>query len=85
MLPYFENQQIPLPHIPDDLSLAQFMLEHQHSIRPERGSIPCLVDSATSREISLDELRSRTRNLATAFQHRYRIGELLIVLELSRV
>ncbi|KAH6912868.1 hypothetical protein BKA70DRAFT_778268 [Coprinopsis sp. MPI-PUGE-AT-0042] len=73
MLPYFENET-SLPYVPDDLSLAQFMLDHRHEIQPERHSIPCLIDSSTSEAISLDQLRRRTDGLAAILQHRYHIG-----------
>lgn len=73
MLHYFENDT-PLPYVPEDLSVAQFMLDYQHEIRPERHSVACLVNSSTSEAISFDQVRQRTDALAAILQHKYRIG-----------
>lgn len=47
-----------LPLIPDDLTLAQFMLDYQHNIQPVRGKIPCLVDDVSGRNIDLEMVYS---------------------------
>ena len=47
-----------LPHIPDNLTIAQFMLDYQHEIRPARGNIPCLVDDQSGNCITLETVRS---------------------------
>ena len=43
-----------LPHIPDNLTIAQFMLDYQHEIKPTRGSLPCLVDDRSGNRITLE-------------------------------
>ncbi|TFK24405.1 acetyl-CoA synthetase-like protein [Coprinopsis marcescibilis] len=73
MLSYFENTT-PLPQVPEDVTLAQFMLDYDHEIRPERGTVPCLIEPSSSRSVLFDELKSRTRGLATAFQSKYQVG-----------
>ncbi|KAF5374141.1 hypothetical protein D9615_008885 [Tricholomella constricta] len=65
----------PLPHIPDDITLAQFMLEYQHPLKPARRDVPCLIDDNTGREISFEELKSNTRALANMLRSAYNIGE----------
>lgn len=42
--------------IPDDLTLAQFMLDSQ-TLRPDRGRVPCLVDDATGKTVDFEEVR----------------------------
>jgi hypothetical protein len=47
----------PLPHIPDDLTLAQFIFDPTHECRPIRPQgVPWLVDDATGRKIGLEEV-----------------------------
>jgi hypothetical protein len=47
----------PLPHIPDDLTLAQFIFDSTHECRPIRPQgVPWLVDDATGRKIGLEEV-----------------------------
>ena len=43
-----------LPYIPDNLTIAQFMLDYQHEIRPARGNVPCLVDDQSGNRITLE-------------------------------
>ncbi|EPT02411.1 hypothetical protein FOMPIDRAFT_1118223 [Fomitopsis schrenkii] len=66
----------PLPHIPDDLTVPQFMLDVSHSIRPKtEKSRPWMIEEATGREVGQDELRTRTHGLANALKSRWNIGE----------
>ena len=47
----------PLPHIPDDLTVPQFMLDVQHSIRPKpEKSRPWMIEEATGREVGEEEV-----------------------------
>jgi len=47
----------PLPHIPDDLTLTQFIFDSTHECRPIRPrGVPWLVDDATGRKICLEEV-----------------------------
>ncbi|KAJ7164652.1 acetyl-CoA synthetase-like protein [Mycena crocata] len=71
------------PHVPDDLTLGQFMLEYQHPLRPAQGTIPCLIEEATGRGISLPELGSRTSGLAKSLREKYNISENQVVLVCS--
>ena len=43
-----------LPHIPDNLTIAQFMLDYEHEVRPVRGNVPCLVDNQSGNHITLE-------------------------------
>ncbi|KAJ7712447.1 hypothetical protein B0H16DRAFT_1624970 [Mycena metata] len=61
-------------HIPDDLTVAEFMLEYQHPLRPAQGTIPCLIEDATGRAVSLEELRERTFTLAQSLRTKYNIA-----------
>jgi len=45
-----------LPPIPDDLTVAQFMLDYHHSARPVRAGVPCLIEDGTGRPIGFDEV-----------------------------
>ncbi|EGN98047.1 hypothetical protein SERLA73DRAFT_169131 [Serpula lacrymans var. lacrymans S7.3] len=64
----------PLPTIPDNLTLAQFILDSQHPARPIRtADSPWIIDDRTGRGIGLEELRVRTYGLANALCFRYGI------------
>ncbi|OSC99662.1 amp dependent CoA ligase [Trametes coccinea BRFM310] len=66
----------PLPHIPDDLTIPQFLLDSHHPSRPVlKKPQPWLIEELTGREIGSDELRARTFGLANAFKMRWNIGE----------
>ncbi|KAI0356905.1 amp dependent CoA ligase [Trametes cingulata] len=66
----------PLPPIPDDLTIPQFLLDSHHPSRPVlRKTQPWLIDETTGREVGSDELRARTFGLANALKLRYNIGE----------
>ena len=47
----------PLPHIPDDLTLTQFIFDSTHERRPIRPQgVPWLVNDETGRKIGLEEV-----------------------------
>ncbi|KAG1861788.1 hypothetical protein DFJ58DRAFT_871788 [Suillus subalutaceus] len=69
-----------LPHIPDDLTLAQFILDAEHVRKPVRKSDAWIVDDQSGRKIGLEELRARTYGLANALSIRYNIQEDHVVL-----
>ncbi|KAF9447298.1 acetyl-CoA synthetase-like protein [Macrolepiota fuliginosa MF-IS2] len=76
MADLYTGNDLQLPHIPDNLSIAQFMLDHQHEIRPRLDDdMPCLIDSKTKRTSSLSQLRQSTYGLANALASNYGIGE----------
>ncbi|KAF7767894.1 hypothetical protein Agabi119p4_7137 [Agaricus bisporus var. burnettii] len=65
-----------LPHIPDDMSVAQFMLYCQHEVRPPiDDDLPCLVESRTGKTLNLAQLRRYTFGLANALRSDYNIGK----------
>ncbi|KZP31139.1 phenylacetyl-CoA ligase [Athelia psychrophila] len=65
-----------LPHIPDNLSIPQFILDTQHAIRPSRPpQSPWVIEDATSKKVGYEELQSRVRGLANALSSRWNIGE----------
>ena len=49
-----------LPYIPDNLTLAQFILDSQHPSRPIRKhGIPWLIEDHTGRTLGYEEVRSQ--------------------------
>ena len=47
----------PLPHVPDDLTLVQFIFDSTHECRPSRPQgVAWLVEDATGRKIGLEEV-----------------------------
>ncbi|KAG2121568.1 hypothetical protein BD769DRAFT_1361304 [Suillus cothurnatus] len=62
-----------LPHIPDDLTLAQFVLDAEHVKRPVRKNGTWIIDDQSGRKIGLEELKARTYGLANALSIRYNI------------
>ncbi|THH18562.1 hypothetical protein EW146_g2442 [Bondarzewia mesenterica] len=66
----------PAPHIPDYLTLPQFMLDSVHPSRPvRREGIPWLIEDATGRKIGFEEIRSRVFGLANALSLKWNIRE----------
>ncbi|KAI0657465.1 amp dependent CoA ligase [Cubamyces menziesii] len=66
----------PLPPIPDDLTIPQFLLDSHHPARPVlRKPQPWIVEELSGREVGSDELRARTFGLANALKMRWNIGE----------
>ncbi|KAI0347854.1 amp dependent CoA ligase [Trametopsis cervina] len=75
----------PLPYIPDDLTVAQFMLDAYHASRPAPQSLmPWLIEDTTGRKIGYDEIRARTFGLANAFKSRWNLGDDDVVCLLSQ-
>lgn len=50
-----------LPHIPDDLTIPQFILDSRHPNRPlnEQGN-PWFIEESTGRRIGFEEVRPTT-------------------------
>ncbi|KAH9921801.1 uncharacterized protein B0H18DRAFT_1020248 [Fomitopsis serialis] len=66
----------PLPHVPDDVTLVQFMLDSDHPSRPVRRVLqgnPWMIEDATGRQIGYGEVRLRTHGLANAMSSRWGI------------
>jgi 4-coumarate--CoA ligase len=45
-----------LPHIPDDLTLAQFILDTEHVRKPVRKSGAWIIDDQSGRKIGFEEV-----------------------------
>lgn len=74
-MPDFYSTVGKLPHVPDDLTLPQFILDHDHPIRPKRPKdIPWLVTDKSGRKMGLDEIQRRTNGLAVSLKDRFSIG-----------
>ncbi|KAF9561069.1 acetyl-CoA synthetase-like protein [Agrocybe pediades] len=81
----FHSQSEPLPNIPDDITVPQFIFDYEHKPRPKRTSgVPWLIQDETGRKIHEKELRDRTHGLANALRIKYGIGENDVVLLFSR-
>ncbi|KAF9806749.1 hypothetical protein IEO21_08558 [Rhodonia placenta] len=74
-----------LPPIPDDLTIAQFILDAAHVSRPQVVT-SCLIDDSTGRKTKMDEVcvRIRTRALAQSLKTHWDIVNLLEILFLER-
>ncbi|KAI0634245.1 acetyl-CoA synthetase-like protein [Trametes polyzona] len=63
-----------LAHIPDNVTIPQFILDSQHPLRPAADpQRPWLIDESTGRAVRADELRARISGLANALNHRWKI------------
>ena len=50
----------PLPHVPDDWTIEQFILDGQHPVKPQWYDLrPVLIDEITGREMGSDEVSTR--------------------------
>ncbi|KAJ8488324.1 hypothetical protein ONZ45_g13990 [Pleurotus djamor] len=66
----------PLPYVPDDLSIPQFILDSHHPSRPVRKfGVPWLIDDVSGARVGFDELRARSNAFANALKIKYNIGE----------
>ncbi|KAI0040813.1 amp dependent CoA ligase [Auriscalpium vulgare] len=66
----------PLPHVPDDVTLVQFILDATHPSRPLRHpDSPWLIEDATGRTVSFEEIRTRVWGLANALSLKWDIRE----------
>lgn len=57
----FHGPNGPLPHVPDDVTLVQFMLDSDHPSRPVKRVLqgnPWMVEDATGRQIGYGEVRA---------------------------
>ncbi len=54
----FVSPHAGLPHIPDDLTIPQFMLDSWHPTRPIKEGLlnPWLIEDATGRPVSCEEV-----------------------------
>lgn len=62
--------------VPDDLTLAQFILDSSHPLRPIRPShAPWFIEDTGGRGVGHEEIRARTYGLANGLSLRFRINE----------
>ncbi|KAF9046777.1 phenylacetyl-CoA ligase [Panaeolus papilionaceus] len=81
----FQSLGDPLPHIPDDVTVPQFLFDTPHQVRPRRDvKIPWLIQDETGKKLYEDELRFRTHGLANGLATKYQIKEDDVVLLFSR-
>ncbi|KAF7307183.1 Phenylacetyl-CoA ligase [Mycena indigotica] len=67
---------LPLPEIPDNLTIPQFIFDTAQPTRPARpDSVPWLIEDHSGKRIGLDELRLRTTGLANALSLKWGIRE----------
>lgn len=65
----------PLPPIPDDMTIVQFMLDYAHSSRPTADkNTAWLIEDATGRRIFIDEIRSSVNALANGLNLEFNIA-----------
>ena len=65
-----------VPHIPSNMTVAQFFLDYHHPNRPIRSEAsPWLIDNDTGRSYHLEEIRTRTYALANIMKARWNIGD----------
>ncbi|KAJ7201643.1 hypothetical protein GGX14DRAFT_571292 [Mycena pura] len=82
-MPEFHSSR-RVSHIPDDVTLEQFILGYRHEARPTRPeSAPWLVSAETGRQIRLDEIHRRTTGFANALHTHFGIRENDVVLIFS--
>jgi len=53
------------PHIPDDLTLCQFILDSEHPLRPARNGIPWFIEDTTGRRVGFEEVSYASLSLVT--------------------
>ena len=59
-----------LPHIPDDVTLPQFILDSWHPTRPvNKNANPVLIEDSTGRGVHLSEVSRYAFNLRVAVSH----------------
>ncbi|KAM6493631.1 hypothetical protein JOM56_009992 [Amanita muscaria] len=81
----FHSPSGPLPTVPDDLTLPQFIFDGKHPNRPERGpDIPWIIENDTGRRYSGEDIRRRTLALAHALHIKYKLKDNDVVVIFSR-
>ncbi|KAG9005384.1 hypothetical protein FRB93_009688 [Tulasnella sp. JGI-2019a] len=74
---YTSSERLDPP--PDDLTIPQFLLDHQHPLRQlregEASAKPWLIDDESGIGYGLEEIRARVFGLANAMKKRWNIGQ----------
>ncbi|KAF8635269.1 hypothetical protein AX15_000492 [Amanita polypyramis BW_CC] len=77
-----------LPHIPDDLTIPQFILDHRPPSRPVRPDhTPWLIEDRSGRTVFESEFRGRTYALANALATKFHLkeGEVVCLFSLNDI
>ncbi|KZT30741.1 amp dependent CoA ligase [Neolentinus lepideus HHB14362 ss-1] len=76
----FVSSEGPLPHIPDDLSIPQFILDSSHPARQMHNeNQPWLIEDGSGKTVGLKEIRPKVDALANALNSSYHVGEDTVV------
>ncbi|KAF8968998.1 phenylacetyl-CoA ligase [Flammula alnicola] len=79
------HAHLPAPHIPDDVTIPQFIFDSNHETRPKRkNETPWLIEDETGKKLFETDLRNRTHGLANGLGTKYNIGEDDVVVLFSR-
>lgn len=66
---------VPLPHVPDNLSIPQFIFHSGTPGRPVRPSnVPFFIEDGTGRAVTYEHAHHRTYSLANALSIKWNIG-----------
>ncbi|KAH9480170.1 putative 4-coumarate--CoA ligase 3 [Psilocybe cubensis] len=69
---------IPLPPIPDNMTIPQFIFESDHECRPQRrAGVPWLIQDDNGKQFGEEELRARTHALANGLHLKYNIAAIM--------
>ncbi|PSR76712.1 hypothetical protein PHLCEN_2v8309 [Hermanssonia centrifuga] len=73
----FVSPHAGLPHIPDDLTIPQFMLDSWHPTRPIKQGLlnPWLIEDATGRPVGCEELKVTKSSILIAHSTSLAIAE----------
>jgi hypothetical protein len=72
----FHSLAPSLPHLPDSVTIPQFMFDYPHQCRPARDTnLPWIIDNDTGRRLLGEDVRRRTFSLANALNITYNIGK----------
>ncbi|KAK2461606.1 hypothetical protein APHAL10511_006069 [Amanita phalloides] len=72
----FRSPLFQLPHIPDDLTIPQFMLDYRSPSRPVRPDhVPWFIDDRSARPVFEREIRTRTFALANGLTKRFQLKD----------
>nr|GAT57810.1 predicted protein [Mycena chlorophos] len=70
------HSPMPAPHIPDDLTIPQFLFDYQHPIQMARGpdEATWVIDAATGERYGKEALKERTWGLANGLSLKFGLG-----------
>ncbi|KAF7288362.1 hypothetical protein HMN09_01399000 [Mycena chlorophos] len=70
------HSPMPAPHIPDDLTIPQFLFDYSHPIQMARGpnEATWVIDAATGERYGKEALKERTWGLANGLSLKFGLG-----------